>query len=321
MSISLLQRCAFCVAILLLMAIGCEQKGDDAYPQIDRSSAIPESAAKMGPSSDLLPPVLHTSEFRLIEPVPGSVNTAGAEDSPYVSPNGQFLYFFFTPDVRVPATSQVGDQVSGLYVSSREGAGWGSIRRIWLQQADKLALDGAACVQGDTMWFASAREGYTGVNIFTAKGHDASWRNWVYAGRTLNKTFEMGEVHAMPGNSALYFHSSRSGGRGGVDIWYTELSEGVWQQPVNVPGVNSSGDDSLPFVTPDGKELWFTRIYQGSPAIYRSRSMVGGWGPPQLMVSQFAAEPSVDSNGDLYFAHHFFRDGVMLEADIYVARR
>jgi len=34
-----------------------------------------------------------------------------------------------------------------------------------------------------------------------------------------------------------------------------------------------------------------------------------------------ATEPSLDNEGNTYFTHHFFRDGVMLEADIYVAYR
>jgi len=46
-----------------------------------------------------------------------------------------------------------------------------------------------------------------------------------------------------------------------------------------------------------------------------------GWGDKELMVSNFAGEPTLDSEGNLYFTHHYFRDGVMIEADIYVAYR
>ena len=47
----------------------------------------------------------------------GPVNTAGAEDSPFVTPDGQTLYFFFTPDVRVPAEQQLLDGVTGIWVT------------------------------------------------------------------------------------------------------------------------------------------------------------------------------------------------------------
>ena len=36
-------------------------------------------------------------------------------------------------------------------------------------------------------------------------------------------------------------------------------------------------------------------------------------------ISQFAGEASLDNKGNIYFTHHFYKDGVMLEADIYVA--
>jgi len=38
------------------------------------------------------------------------------------------------------------------------------------------------------------------------------------------------------------------------------------------------------------------------------------------IVSNFAGEPALDAQGNLYFVHHYFTaDGKMIEADIYVA--
>jgi len=60
----------------------------------------------------------------------------------------------------------------------------------------------------------------------------------------------------------------------------------------------------------------------GAPAIYRSEKVNGAWSEPQLILSQFAGEPTLDSEGNLYFAHHFFNNASqMIEADIYVAYR
>ncbi len=42
---------------------------------------------------------------------------------------------------------------------------------------------------------------------------------------------------------------------------------------------------------------------------------------PELIVSQFAGEPTLDDAGNLYFVHHYFEHGQMIEADIYVAYR
>ena len=118
-----------------------------------------------------------------------------------------------------------------------------------------------------------------------------------------------------------HYHSSRAGGHGGNDLWYSQYRNGSWQEPVNIEGVNSEENEGYPFVTSDGGELWFTRSYLGTPGIFRSMKVNGTWQEPELILSQFAGEPTLDIEGDIYFVHHFYEDGAMIEADIYVAYR
>ncbi len=323
------------VAVLVVMMIfsACSliNKPVPSYPDVDRESKIPEDMHKREPETDQYPPILHSDDFEEPIPLPYPINTAGAEDSAFILPDGKTLYFFFTPDVRVPPEQQVLDEVSGVWVSYLDDKGdWSNPERVWLQEPGKLALDGAVCVQDDEMWFASAREGYTEVNMFTARFVDGKWTDWQYVGDRLMKEIQIGEVHIH--GDDLYFHSSRPGGYGSYDIWlttrsYDKWSNPVWSDPVNIHEVNSEEAESLPFVTSDGNELWFTRTHMGTPAIFRSIKSNGGWGEPELIVSQFAGEPTLDDAGDLYFIHHFFEfdeelvENVMIEADIYVARR
>jgi len=169
------------------------------------------------------------------------------------------------------------------------------------------------------MWFASAREGYTGVNMFTATFVDGKWVNWTYCGDRLMKEIKIGEVHIY--GDDLYFHSDRPGTHGGYDIWLTHRSGNNWSDPINIAAVNTPETDGWPYISSDGKELWFTRTYLGTPAIFRSVKTGNEWGPPELILSQFAGEPSLDDAGNIYFVHHFYENGVMIEADIYVAYR
>ena len=55
--------------------------------------------------------------------------------------------------------------------------------------------------------------------------------------------------------------------------------------------------------------------------MYRSRRQKdGSWGEPEEIISCFAGEPALDSEGNIYFVHHYFtKDMEMMEADIYVA--
>ena len=77
----------------------------------------------------------------------------------------------------------------------------------------------------------------------------------------------------------------------------------------------------MPYISPDGNELWFNRFYLGSPAIYRSKKINNEWQEPELIISQFAGEPTLDNDGNIYFVHHYYIDGEMIETDIYVAMK
>jgi hypothetical protein len=285
-----------------------------------RDSAIPASAVKITPEADFYPPILHSDGWLQPVPLSDAINTAGGEDSAFVMPDGDTLYFFFTPDVNIPAEQQVSDGVTGIYVSKKQNGEWSTAERVILQDHGKLALDGAEFVQGNIMWFASAREGYTGVNYFTAEYKDGKWTDWQYVGDKLMKDYRMGEMHITADGNTLYFHSDRAGGKGEFDIWTSQKVNGEWQTPENVATVNTEGNEGWPFLTQDGNELWFTRTYLGSPAIYRSLKVNGEWQEPELILSQFAGESSMDNNGNIYFTHHFYNNqSEMIEADIYVA--
>ncbi len=286
-----------------------------------REGSIPPGAVKMTPATDTLPPILHSTEWTDPVPLRGGVNTAGGEDSAFVLPSGDTLYFFFTPNVSLPAERQLTDGVTGIWVSTLEGGIWTNATRVVLEDPGELALDGCAFVTPDEseIWFCSAREGYSGMNLFTAQRSGGAWAGWQIVPQTL-RDYQVGEMHITADGNRMFFHSPRSGGLGGLDIWTTDRVGGVWQTPVNLAAVNTADNEGWPFVTGNGTELWFTRTYMGSPAIFRSECVGGNWTAPVLILSQFAAEPSLDSQGNLYFTHHFYRDNAMIEADIYVAR-
>ncbi|MFW3146422.1 MAG: hypothetical protein ACMUIE_06390 [Thermoplasmatota archaeon] len=196
---------------LMVMAPGCLREEEKEYPDVTREEKIPADAVKITPEADVHPPVLHSDEFEEPVPMGSPINTAGAEDSPFILDDANTFYFFFTPDVSVPPEKQLLDEVTGIYVSCNEGGIWTEPERVWLQDPGKLSLDGAHTIVGDTMYFASAREGYTGLKWFTSEKVDGQWKNWKYAGDRLID-LEVGELHFV--GDDLYFHSERAGGKG-----------------------------------------------------------------------------------------------------------
>lgn len=282
-----------------------------------RSSRIADNAEKMGPANDHHPPVLHSQDWEEPIPMPGPINTAGGEDSPFITPNGKTFYFFFTPDVSIPAEKQLADSVTGIYQSSLIDGSWSEPERVILN--DDLALDGCPMVLGDQLWFCSARAGYSGIQWLKAIYENGNWGWWEII--EYNPVYQVGELHITADGDELYFHSSRPGSLGANDIWVSRMQDGTWGEPENLTLVNSEEDDSRPFVSEDGQQLWITRTYKGTPAVFVSYKENGVWQEPVLIVSQFAGEPTLDNEGNLYFVHHFFWEGVMLNADIYLAKK
>lgn len=302
------------IAIVVLAVIFSGKKSEEVQTlSVDRLSKIPAGAFKITSATDAHPPILNSNEFETPVPLSDVINSAGAEDSAFIIDDK--LYFFFTPDVKVPPEKQLSDEVTGIYVSEKKDGAWQEPKRAVLQNTGKAALDGCPFANKNMFWFCSTREGYQGINWFTAELKDGAFANW----QGTQFPFEVGELH-IAGNQ-LYFDSNRDGGRGKKDIWVSEKTNGAWQEPTNISAINTTEDERQPFLTSDGNELWYTGTEKGVPAVFRSRKINGNWQAPELIVSQFAAEPTLDSEGNLYFIHHYFKDSQMLEADIFFAKR
>jgi hypothetical protein len=302
--------------VILLGLAACEQTPLEPTPTPVREALIPADQVKVTVEDDFHPPVSLTEEYTDPEPLPSPVNTAGVEDSAFITPDGNILYVWFTPDSEQSVEEQLRDGVTGIYEFRKDEQGWGAPRRVVLQEPGKLALDGCAFGRGNTLWFCSAREGYVGMEWFRAERLEGRWGNWQRV--EFNPDYEVGELHITQDGQEMYFHSPRPGGQGGYDIWVSEKEDGAWGHPVNLAVVNSPHSEGWPFITANGSELWFTRSV-GWSELWRSKKVAGEWGEPEKMFEGFAGEPSLDQDGTLYFTHHYFKDDIMLEADIYVA--
>ena len=313
------------VALIVIVAVIAMTQPEEARTigQEDRLNEIPEDASKISPAEDIFKPVVHSSLWEQPVPMPGPINTAGAEDSPFITDNGTWFFFFFTPDVDVPAEKQLIDGVTGIWWSKKVGDNWSSPEKIVF--FDDISLEGAECVFGTTMWFASIRAGnYAEIDVYSAEYVNGKWRNVENVGEQINVDFDIGEFHLMQDGNTMYFHTGNVGVEGDMDLWMTSWTGSEWSDPAPLTDINTDGTEGYPYVTADGNELWFTswsKMNYTGPAIFRSLKQPNGtWGPPEEIVSNFAGEPTMDADGNLYFVHHYFSEEMdMIEADIYVA--
>lgn len=295
--------------------------------QKSREESIPDDAIKYTPDMDVYPPIVHDENWTDPVPMSGPINTAGGEDAGFITPDGTDFFFFFTPDVTVPENEQVTDGVTGIWWSQKSGNSWTEPTRVILSET--LALDGAPFYQNNTLWFASFRAGNykEDGDIWTATYENGDWTDIENAGKTLNEDYNVGEIHLTSDGETMYFHRESYPGSGEYDLFTLSKTDDTWSEPVRIDDpISTDMSDSRPFVTADEHELWFTRPstkgYVG-PAVFRSeKNENGSWGEPVEVVSNFAAEPTLDAEGNLYFVHHFFDEEMnMIEADMYVAYR
>ncbi len=275
---------------------------------------------KVLPEQDNHPPILHSDEWKTPRPISAAVNSAGLEDSPFITPDGRTLFFFYTPSAKFPPEQQINDQVTGIYRSEKADGVWQEPKRVLLTQGNNLALDGCPFFQDDVLWFCSIRAGnFRDIDIWTAAWDGTHWIDIINAGTYLNQDLQIGEMHLSPDGVTLLYHRPDEADSSGYDLWEVPREGIGWGLPVKLDNLNSLEDDSRPALSPDKQELWFTRTYNGTPAIFRSQWVDGEWGTPKLILSQFAGEPSIDSTGNIYFTHHFYQKDKMIEADIYIA--
>ncbi len=310
------------IPVLFLTVLACGQAKPGATPTpVDRLSKIPADAVKGTPDNDLHPPVAAAGWSQPL-PLEGPVTTAGAEDSPFIPADGGTLFFFFTPDAGIPAERQVGDGVTGIWASPWTGSGWGEPVRVRLTEGSEPSLDGCEFVLDDEMWFCSARAGNTNeIDWYIAHRVDGLWTGWQNAGEPVNGAYQVGEMHITADGQELYFGSPRPGGYGGLDLWVSHKSSDGWDEPVNLgASVNTAEDEGWPYVTVDGRELWYTSRY----SVYRCLRQTGdSWGACEAIITQLAGEPTLSPDGStLYFVHHYLSaDQQIIEADIYVSHR
>jgi len=309
--------------VLVGVAAITSPKQEKVVTNEDRLAAIPSTATKMTPLNDSFAPVVHSPLWKQPVPMPGPVNTAGAEDSPFITTNGSWFFFFFTPDVSVPPEKQLIDGVTSIWWMRKVDGNWTPPEKIKLN--DDVSLDGAQCVVGTTMWFASVRAGNLGeIDVYSAEYQKGRWTEVENLGEQLNVQYDIGEFHLMADVSTLYFHTGKYDVGESMDMWVSHKTGTSWDTPSPLTELNTATNEGFPFVTPDGNELWFTsqsKLGYTGPAIFRSIKQTNGtWGAPEEIISNFAGESTMDSAGNIYFVHHFYSpSSEMIEADIYVA--
>lgn len=123
--------------------------------------------------------------------------------------------------------------------------------------------EGAQCISQDGQWIiftgCNYPEGQGSCDLYISYKTKNGWSEAENLGPMINTDFWESSPSLSPDKRDLYFASAISGGFGGRDIWVSHRSAtGKWGRPENLgAAVNTSGDESCPFMHADNETLYF----------------------------------------------------------------
>jgi len=219
----------------------------------------------------------------------GRINTGASELFPQLSADGQWLYY----------TRLAQGIDADLYRATRDTCGgWLAGRRL-AYPVSTSAGEKAAMLSADRHYLFFTRCDSRSPNGIEGGGCDlfmaytlhpddslgASWSTPQSFGLTINTPAYEGEPCLSADNRELLFVSDRPGGYGGKDIYASRFEDGRWQLPRNLgPSINTAGDESTPFLHPDGQTLYFSSTghpgFGGSDIFSSRRRQDTVWAAP-----------------------------------------
>ena len=123
--------------------------------------------------------------------------------------------------------------------------------------------EGAQNISQDGQWIiftgCNYPEGQGSCDLYISYKTKNGWSEAENLGPMINTDFWESSPSLSPDKRDLYFASAISGGFGGRDIWVSHRSAtGKWGRPENLgAAVNTSGDESCPFMHADNETLYF----------------------------------------------------------------
>ncbi len=246
------------------------------------------------------------------------VNSKDFEILPYVSADGQVIYFCSSKKGSrnwAKYNSQTLRYDYDIYYAEKRGSSWGT--PVNLGDSINTSHDEAVfsiSPDGNVVYFLSFKEGWKtdGGPIYKAELRGTRWKNVEGLGGGINKFFtRKSENLSIAGGSIspdgrkFYFSTNLDPTYGKYDIWVSVLKDSSWSDPVNLgPGINAkNANNQYPYIAYDNKTLYFSSNGwggYGKEDIFLDVSKDGTWSIPintGSWINSKAAESSVSIPG------------------------
>jgi hypothetical protein len=120
------------------------------------------------------------------------------------------------------------------------------------------------------MTFSSTRDGTIDLFHATRAGAASAWDAPVKITELSTDTYDDTEAFLIDAERVIYFSSDRPGGQGGRDLWRASRADAAaaFDAPTPVSELNSSEDEQDPWLSPDGRTIYFASDRTGNWEIY-----------------------------------------------------
>lgn len=157
-----------------------------------------------------------------------------------------------------------------LWITQFDGEEWSSPEPMSPLNTDANEMHPSVAADG-TIWFSSDREGSFGQSDLWYAELGSTGYEVRQAPEPLNSEFAETDAFIDPaGRYIIFSRTDDPAGMGGDDLFLSMRSGETWTAPVSLgAAVNTPEDEYGPFVSRNGRTLFFTSHRNGTPDIYR----------------------------------------------------
>lgn len=158
----------------------------------------------------------------------------------------------------------------GLFLADRENEVWVNIREFEHNTSDSRTTHPSLSADGKTLYFASDREGgYGGFDLYVSRFVNGRWSEPENLGPKVNTA--VNDIYpSIHSSGRLYFSSEGHVRAGGYDIYYTELYNNDWTEPVKLAApFNSAQNDFSILLDENYENGYVTSTRRGSMGIFK----------------------------------------------------
>lgn len=237
--------------------------------------------------------------------VGSNINTPYLDYGPFITSDESLMFF---TSRRPGSTGNFKDPFNqyfeDVYYSQKVDGKWNVAANIDRPiNSDTHDAVAGISANGNVLIIYRTNKELTGGDLYSSEFKDGVWQEPTKLSKFINSGSQEPSACLTNDENVLYFSSTRPGGFGGKDIYKSvKLPNGEWGIAQNLgPTINTVLDEDAPFITADGKSLYFSstgHATMGGYDIFRTDiDSIGVWALPENM-----GFPINTVEDDIYFS-------------------